>query len=265
MMKSFRALRSASVSACLRGFLLLYCWLLPSLLHAQTPEVNQQLQFWGSLNSTTRITDRWGVVADFHIRRNDFVADPSFYFVRFGSNIWLTERLTLTLGYAHMWKANEQEDEFLWTDEDRIYQQLQYVSKIARATMVQRVRNEQRWQEQTSAEGRSFSDRVRYLLSFTIPVWKKPALPSLVFSDEILIQFGSSITSNTFDQNRFFAGIKKNLSPSWSFDFGYMPIYQEKSDGYHYDLNHTVRLFFYFSPDLRKTKTTPHEPAGNEE
>jgi hypothetical protein len=86
----------------------------------------------------------------------------------------------------------------------------------------------------------------------------------LVLSDEILVQFGSGIVTNTFDQNRFFAGIKKNLSPSLSFDFGYMPVFQQKSSGYQYDLNHTLRWFFYYTPDIGKRKTI-HEPAGNEE
>ena len=56
---------------------------------------------------------------------------------------------------------------------------------------------------------------------------------------------------------------------SMSFDepknvFGYMPVYQQKASGYQYDLNHTIRWFFYFSPDSRKNKAT-HEPASNEE
>jgi len=68
-------------------------------------EINEQYQFWGSLNSTTRLTDRLGVVADVHLRRNDFLADPSFDFLRFGGHCCLKEKLTVTLGYAHMWQA----------------------------------------------------------------------------------------------------------------------------------------------------------------
>lgn len=83
-------------------------------------------------------------------------------------------------------------------------------------------------------------------------------------SNGIFIQFEKEIVLNKFDQNRSFAGIKKSLSLSWSFDFGYMPVYQQKSSGYQYDLNHTLRCFFYFAPDFRKTKST-HETAGNEE
>ena len=110
----------------------------------------------------------------------------------------------------------------------------------------------------------AFSDRVRYLLSFTIPVAANPAVPAVVLSDEILVQFGSDIVLNTFDQNRLFAGIKERLSPAWTFDLGYMLVYQQKASGYQYDMNHTLRWFFYVTPDFRKVKST-HEPAGGEE
>jgi hypothetical protein len=229
----------------------------PAPALAQTSKsVNVQTQFWGSINSTTRITDRYGAIADFHVRRNDVLADPSFYFVRFGANCWLTEQVTAALGYAHMWKAPAWDDWSTWTDEDRIYEQLQFVSKAGRVGMLQRLRNEQRWIEQVSNDtltgSRASTDRVRYLLSFTIPVSDNSGLPSLVLSDEIHLQFGSSVVYNTFEQNRIFVGIKKTLAPDWSFDLGYMRVYQQKASGYEYDLNHTIRWFFYYTPDLRK-------------
>ena len=134
--------------------------------------------------------------------------------------------------------------------------------------VLSRFRNEQRWQEEVKNDiltGENlFSNRMRFLISFGIPVSKNPRIPLLVLSDEILLQFGNNIVLNTFDQNRFFVGVKKNLTPAWSFDFGYMPVYQEKSTGYQYDLNHTIRWFVYYTPDFTKKKL-PHVPATNEE
>jgi hypothetical protein len=167
-----------------------------------------------------------------------------------------------------MWIAPAQEGWHTWSNENRIYQQFQYSSKIGRTSVLNRLRNEQRWKEDVENDAltgtSSFSDRVRYLVSFSIPVSQKPSIPLLVLSDEILVQFGSSIVYNTFDQNRFFVGIKKSLSPSWSFDFGYMPVYQQKSTGYQYDLNHTIRWFFYYTPSFGKNKSKV-EPASSEE
>ena len=131
--------------------------------------------------------------------------------------------------------------------------------------MIHRLRNEQRWKEDVRDDKltgeRSLSNRVRYLVSFSIPVSQKTSIPSLVLSDELLIQFGHGIVYNTFDQNRFFVGIKKTLNRHVSFDLGYMPVYQQKSSGYQYDLNHTLRWFFYLTEDFRKEKAHV-EPAA---
>ena len=243
--------------------------LVPALAAAQSQkQVEQQFQFWGSLNSTTRVSDRWGAIADFHLRTDGFLEDPDFYFVRFGAHAWTSEALTLSLGYAHMWKAPACAGCTAWTNEDRIYQQLQYVTALGRARIVHRLRNEQRWQQtgvdDAGTGGRSFSDRVRYMASVTIPLSRTPAVPSLVLSDEVALQFGPDVVLNTFDQNRLFAGVKQRLSRDWSFDLGYMLVYQQKASGYQYDLNHTLRHFFYLTPDLRRTKGE-HEAAGDVE
>ena len=248
---------------------LVLCALAPALARGQAAkEINEQTQLWWSLNSTSRLTDRWGVVGDFHIRRNDFIQDPSFYLLRFGAHCWLSNTLAVTLGYAHNWVAPAREEWHTWTEENRIYQQVQYSTRLGRVGLLHRLRNEQRWRQEVEDDAltgeNEFSDRVRYLLSLTIPVSGNLAVPSLVLSDEILIQFGPKVVANTFDQNRLFAGIKKSLSRDWSFDFGYMLVYQQKATGYQYDLNHTLRWFFYYTPDFRDTKSA-HDSAGSEE
>jgi hypothetical protein len=251
------------------GLAVAVCALFPCAARAQPArEVNEQYQFWGSLNSTTRLADRWGAIADVHVRRNDFMAEPSFDFLRFGAHYWVSENLTLSLGYAHLWQAPTCDGCETWTNENRVYQQLQYVTRLGRATLLHRVRNEQRWKETVEDDvltgGTSFTDRVRYLASFTVPVSGNPGVPALVVADEVAVQFGPGVVYNTFDQNRLFLGMKQALSRSWSFDLGYMLVYQQKASGYQYDLDHTLRWFFYFTPDLRKQKGT-HHPASGEE
>jgi hypothetical protein len=231
-------------------------------------EVNEQYQVWTSLNSTTRVTDRLGAIADVHVRRDDFLADPSFDLLRFGVHYWVSSKAQVSLGYAHLWQAPACDRCETWGGENRVYQQLQYVARIGRTTVLQRVRNEQRWKQVVEgdvATGRTtFSDRVRYLVSITVPVSANPKLPSLAFADEIAVQFGREVAPNTFDQNRAFLGLKHALDRSWSFDLGYMLVHQKKAGGYRYDVDHTLRLFFYFTPDLRKARTS-HHPASGEE
>lgn len=231
-------------------------------------DVHEQSQTWWSLNSTARINDRWGMVGDFHIRRDDFLNDPSFYFLRTGMHWWATEKLTLTFGYAHMWKAPAEPGWDDYTNEERLYEQAQHALKIGPVSVLNRVRNEQRWQQDVDDAGRaggySFTNRLRYLLSLTVALSDNPSLPAPVVSDEVLIHFGPGVDGNTFDQNRLFVGIRQRLGPRWSFDFGYMPVLQQKSGGDRYDLNHTMRLFWYFTPDLRE-HPSEHEPATGAE
>jgi len=244
---------------------------LPGLVKAQTQtqkEINQQVQFWTSINTVTRFSERWGLIADFHLRRNNFIQDPSFSFIRVAADYWISEKMTVALGYGHMWVAPAQEDWNTNSDENRIYQQFQDVTKSGKSLILQRFRSEERWQQIIVSDKWTgdwkFSVRLRYLYSYNFPVFKNTALPTMVVSDEILVQFGKDIVYNTYDQNRLFLGIKYNINSRLSFDFGYMNVFQEKSSGYQYDMNHTIRLFFYYNSGWGHSQGSPNFSSGDE-
>ncbi len=222
---------------------------------ANAKEVNTQTQSWISVNSTLRLKNKFGLITDIHVRRNDLLAKEGFYFVRIGANYWIRENLTATAGYAHMWVAPANQSWQHFSREHRMYQQLQLNAKTGKINITQRLRNEQRWQEKIVDDHfinrYKFTNRARYLLSITVPVFKDPQLPKLVLADELAVQSGREIVYNSFDQNRLFAGIRQQITKTLAFDFGYMRVYQQKASGYQYDRNHTLRLFFYYSPDLR--------------
>jgi hypothetical protein len=231
--------------------------LFPALLLSQTikqKEINEQFQTWVSLNTVTKFSPHWGVAADIHLRTNDFFQDNNFFFLRGGIAYIPNAKFSFTGGYAHMWLAPRNPTWSAFSDENRLYQQVQMITKQGKIALLQRIRNEQRWQEiivnDVATGENKFSNRVRYLISATIPVFKNKKAPSLVLSDELLVQFGQDIVYNTFDQNRFFVGIKQTINPKLSFDFGYMNVYQQKTNGYQYDMNHTLRLFFYMSSSI---------------
>lgn len=232
-------------------------------------EINDQVQFWTSINSTWRFSDHLGAMGDFHVRRNDFLKDPNFYFLRAGGVYWFNDKISAAGGVGALWLATLSESQdYNYALEKRLYQQLLWRSINGRARFLQRVRTEQRWHEVLNSDGSvnriRFSNRVRFLFSASIRIFNGKNKPRLVLADEILFHFGEEIVYNTFDQNRIFIGINHRLSKNWVFDFGYMSVFQQKYTGYQYDLNHTIRLFFYLSPDLRKKKDEelPHYPVG---
>ncbi len=245
--------------------------LLPVLILGQNSpkkEVNVQTQSWIALIASFKIDDRWGIATDVHMRRNDFAATNSFVIVRAGASYEMAPSLSGTIGYAHLWLSPSNPDWSTIANENRIYQQLLYSSKIGNITLTQRIRNEQRWQEVIANDQKTdalrFTNRVRYLLGCTIPISSKKSVPSIVISDEILFQFGKDVVYNTFDQNRIFVGIRQALSPSWSYDFGYMQVFQQKASGYQYDQNHTLRLFFYYNRGAKSHMITHHHASGDE-
>lgn len=218
-------------------------------------EVTDQYQTWVSMNTMMRFSKRWGIMSDVHLRTNHSFASNSFALARIGGVYWLTDKTTLAAGYTRIWVMPTKEGYRQNSDGNWIYEQIQHTTKIGRVGFTARLRNEQRWQQlvvNDSVKGDVFSNRLRCLAYFTIPVSKNFYVPSIAVADELMVQFGKDIVYNTFDQNRFFVGIRQPISKSVSFDFGYMQVYQQRASGYQYNRNHTLRCFFYYRPDFSK-------------
>jgi hypothetical protein len=216
-----------------------------------------QTQFWISTNNVYRYSNKMGILTDFHIRKTNFLKDPNFYFARFGVRYWVFPKVTLSGGYAHMWLALPQEEGFSFLDENRLYQEILFKNKIQSTSTLFRIRTEQRWRETFDLNldptgNFIFNHRFRVLFSASIPFTKGDKPWNIMLADEVLFNFGDPIVYNTFDQNRLTLGLKKRINKNWSFDFGYMMVYQQLPNGYTYTLNHTLRLFFYGIFDFRK-------------
>jgi hypothetical protein len=218
-------------------------------------QISHYSQTWVSVNSTIRFTDHWGLMADFHARNDDFFKEDYFYLLRLGAATWINGKYPIAYGYAHLWLAPEAGNK-TWSDENRIYQQWSATHGEGVVAVLHRIRTEQRWKDiivdDQKTGDKQFSFRLRYLASFDAKIFKNKKLPSLVLSDEILVQFGKDIVFNTFDQNRLFIGLKFKIKPSLSCDIGYMKVLQQKSTGSKYDSSDIFRWFFYYTPDFRK-------------
>ena len=231
-------------------------------------QVTHYQQCWTSINSTMRFSNHWGVIADFHVRTDDYFNDIYFYFLRIGAANWIKGKYPVALGYAHLWQAPKDGGQ-TWSDENRIYQQWSASHTEGIVKVLNRIRTEQRWKDvivdDAKTDDKQFSFRLRYLATFEIQVFRNKKIPSLVVSDEMLVQFGKDVGLNTFDQNRLFLGLKVPINSTLCFDIGYMNILQQKSSGYQYDLSNVFRLFFYYTPDFRnKEKEIPEYLDGAE-
>lgn len=252
------------------GFLFILSISAPAISQQETEsQTFEQTQFWTSINSTARISKHWGMIADIHVRRNNFISDPNFYFLRLGGAYWLNDQISFAGGAAALWRVTETDLGREFALERRIYQQALWRAVIGKITFLQRVRIEQRWQEVLNTNSGlkdrdRFSTRFRFLISASVQAFNDPGLPRPVLSNEILFHAGKEIVYNTFDQNRLFLGFNQRISKNLMIDYGYMMVYQQRYTGNQYDLNHTFRLFLYYSPDFRKKvdDDLPHYPVG---
>ncbi len=230
-----------------------------SNLLAQAPSkiINHQTQTWLGYIQNIRVNNKWGIAADVHYRTNEIMGSTNFFIIRGGVNYFVNNQLSLGLAYGRMWVAPTVKGFHTYAKENRIISQVQFTSEPYKGVkLTQRLRDEFRWQENiakdTSLGSYRFSQRFRYQLSAIIPFSSKKNIPSLSVADELSVQFGKEIVNNTFDQNRFFIGLRETLFPRMNVELGYMLLYQQKASGYQYDENNTLRLFVTYSPDLRK-------------
>ncbi len=129
--------------------LLVIILFLPVCINAQTEEelpsknINEQFQTWISLNTVFQFTKHWSGLADLHIRRSNFVKNPSFNFIRFGARYNFNDNLKLSGGYAHLWLARD-ENWTLYLNENRVYQEFILADTYPTFSGLFRIRTEQR-------------------------------------------------------------------------------------------------------------------------
>jgi hypothetical protein len=87
-----------------------------------------------------------------------------------------------------------------------------------------------------------------------LPLDKKESNPgavTLIVNDEINVNAGRQIVYNYFDQNRFYMGLKIQVTPVSNIQFGYLNIWQQLAAGNQYKSVNAIRLSYYQSFDFR--------------
>lgn len=251
-----------------RLYLIILCSCFSCLCNAQK-QINDQSLFWlGSVNDF-RFNKHWGVNADFHFRTFDFLSHPYNYIVRARGDYYINESLTAGIGYGHMWAAAFTVPTGPFSNEDRITEQVQVMSKKDRIAFSNRWRFEQRWQQKIvnnrKTADRRFTVRARYAVSFLYAPFKNRKLPSFTNYNELMIQFGKEVVYNTFDQLRLSLGIRQSISSQLNVDLNYMYVFQQQSSGNHFVRANAVRMFINYTGGWKKNNTNRQpSPAGED-
>jgi Protein of unknown function (DUF2490) len=225
---------------------------------AQTQTVHHREQIWLGYFNQTRITKKFGLWLDLHYRQTDnFVDRPFQLLIRPAVTYFFADNLRFNLGYAYV---NNFPAKGLKTsrEEHRVWQQIWWNQKYPGVTTLQWLRLEERYNRKIAndvlQDGYRFTYRLRYNISFLIPLKGKeiiPKTPFIAIANEVFLNFGTRVVYNTFDQNRFFAGIGYQFSSHLNAQLGYMNVFQQDATGNNYYSSNAIRLFVYHSIDLR--------------
>jgi hypothetical protein len=230
---------------------------------AQVPEkhIHSRDQLWAGFFNQTRFSNKWGAWLDIHYRMTDnFVKTPFQFLFRPAVTYYVRDNLRIHAGYAlaeHFPARNLNTTR----TEHRAWQQVWWNQKYTGLTTLQWLRLEQRFNEKVVddeiQDGYNYTFRVRYNFSCFLPLTGKevaPKTPFIALMNEVFLNFGDRITYNTFDQNRFFAGLGYQFTSHLNAQLGYMNVYQQEASGHNYWSTNAIRFFVFHSLDLRKNE-----------
>ena len=237
------------------AFLLIH---VDGLCQKQTTSVEQ---IWLGYLNQTRLSNKWGLWADFHLRtKEEFFTNFSTGIARVGLMYYLNDNTKLTAGYAFINHFPSDNHRDISQPEHRPWQQIQWHTRYEKLRLMQWIRLEERFRRKIKdddelADGHQFNWRVRYNIFTAFPLSKKRFAPgtwSFVLNDELHINAGKEIVNNYFDQNRFFAGFSYHINAHDNIQLGYMNLFQQQAAAGRYRSIHAARIFYFHNLDLRK-------------
>jgi hypothetical protein len=218
-------------------------------------------QVWLAYFNQARLSQRWGIWTDFHLRtRTQMVGGLNLGIARAALIYHLGDQTRLMAGYAYIHFFPNEDHPGIFQPEHRPWQMVQWQAQYPKVRTTQAVRLEQRFRRRLKndsewADGYLFNYRLRLNLLAQFPLSKSGLVPhtfSVVLANEVFLNFGQEIVYNYFDQNRFFLGSSYQFSKQSSLQFGYMNIFQQLPAGNQFRHAHSLRLFYLHNLDWRK-------------
>jgi hypothetical protein len=241
-----------------------YCWTLAIFLWPWTgqavaqKQIEEMEQTWIGYFNQSRITNRSGVWIDLHYRLTDhYIREKTIIIARTAYIFYIGEKVRFMGGYAYANRYGRGGVDRV--PEHRPWQQVQWIERKRNFTMTHAFRLEQRFRRAVEnnalAEGYDFNWRLRYNLSFAVPLSRKEGgvgIPFVQLSNEIMVNAGEAIVYNYFDQDRLYAGIGYQFTPELSAHLGHLFVFQHQGAAGMYQHIHGIRLTVSHNMDLRR-------------
>ncbi|MEC4004567.1 DUF2490 domain-containing protein [Flavobacterium sp. SUN052] len=215
-------------------FIIILFSIFPTTVLGQKKVNHQQLLWYGYYNSLT-INENWNIKSE--IQERQFINPTAQHQLVIRSNIErkIVENFYGSVGMTFFFHNpnNPDSESKLTVPELRPDIGFELKHKYSFTTISHRYKLEARFFHDTQNNeltgGFRFSNfRFRYQLGFDFPIKKKF---SIKLKDEVMLNIGNKIVSNTFDQNRIYLGLNHQLNSKISIEIGYMNWFQEQSSG----------------------------------
>lgn len=197
--------------------------LLTSNVNAQEKINDHEVQGWIGYMTSVKLNNRLSLWNDFHLATSNFAIG------RHGLSYHFSKQVVLTGGYAWLFLAPSYSKDLI-RREHRPWTQLMFTSSIGNGWQTQqRFRYDARFREKVENNSiihgsYTFNHRLRYMYNIRKALNNKNFEKNTIFlsvNNEVLLNFGKTITKNNLDQFRASLLIGR-VHESFTIQFGYM-------------------------------------------
>jgi len=196
-------------------------------LAGQNPE--EKLGNWIGATSSMRFADKWSFFLQGELRTWEMASNLNEILWRAAVHYDFSEKTNGAIGYVRVdtWPF----DDRLYSKfhENRFFQEFSIKSKWKKVHVKNRFRIEQRWIT-TEQYGTEYSNRIRYMLGFTIPLKNQnhpKSRNSIILYNEVFVDldrfdywFDREAGEGGLNQNRLYAGFGRQVSENGKFSAG---------------------------------------------
>lgn len=240
--------------------------LLVSTAYAQRENISQNL-FWMRYANTTALKNPKLSLQFEAEGRRFFETYERHHFITHGR---LHYRVAPQFNIAGGITYSRQSSQFPFRDQNLVVPEIRFVQEAnynipvsKRVSIQQRLRIDYRFIRRNNGfellEGNNFNVRFRFRLQGSIllnkDLSKNPTM--LKISNEVMVNAGSRITYNIFDQNRIYLGLEKRFSKALAGEIGYLHWYQQTAAGNVFFDRNIIRTTLFHNLKFTKSKAEP--------
>ncbi len=225
-----------------------------TVAQTNTPFIVKDNMLWLGYYNSIVLNSKWSINSDIQFRTKNEIKNYSQALIRSDLSYKLRDRITISIGLAHFrYFISGEKTRGEW----RPWQEFKLNDKLGNCKLTHRLRIEQRFNEAVKnnepTNDYQFNFRFRYRFDLKVPIVKEKEEGNnwyALVGNEIMINAGSIITYNYFDQYRLYTGVNYEVNKKISLQLQYMHIWQQASNGLSLYSNEVLRFNIYHTISL---------------